>query len=106
MLNAVARAMSKSKEIRVQMSAKVVYWSKRMGHHPEVSNRVAILIKVQKGRCSECGLHFRENDVLEVDHIIPTKLGGKDVYKNLQLLHRHCHDKKTARDGSLNTTTK
>nr|WP_293103675.1 HNH endonuclease [Okeania sp. SIO2F4] len=25
----------------------------------------------------------------------------KDEYKNLQLLHRHCHHKKTASDGSL-----
>uniref|UniRef100_UPI003D6F6AC2 HNH endonuclease n=1 Tax=Limnospira platensis TaxID=118562 RepID=UPI003D6F6AC2 len=24
--------------------------------------------------------------------------GGKDEYKNLQLLHRHCHDDKTALD--------
>jgi RNA-directed DNA polymerase len=25
-------------------------------------------------------------------------LRGKDEYKNLQLLHRHCHDEKTALD--------
>ncbi len=30
----------------------------------------------------------------------PLQLGGKDKYTNLQLLHRHCHDKKTAKDGS------
>ncbi|MEB3883690.1 HNH endonuclease, partial [Lyngbya sp. CCY1209] len=26
----------------------------------------------------------------KIDHIIPKCLGGKDDYKNLQLLHRHC----------------
>jgi len=26
--------------------------------------------------------------------------GGKDEYKNLQLLHRHCHDDKTALDNA------
>ncbi|HEY9893468.1 MAG TPA: HNH endonuclease, partial [Candidatus Sericytochromatia bacterium] len=26
--------------------------------------------------------------------------GGKNEYKNIQLLHRHCHDEKTANDGS------
>lgn len=26
-------------------------------------------------------------------------MGGKDDYKNLQLLHRHCHDVKTANDN-------
>ncbi|MFZ4444732.1 MAG: HNH endonuclease, partial [Planktothrix agardhii] len=31
----------------------------------------------------------------------PTSLGGKDTYDNLQLLHKHCHDIKTAHDGSL-----
>ena len=84
----------------------VIYWSKRKGTNPEISNRVAILIKSQKGRCNECGLHFLEDDVLEVDHIIPKTLGGKDEYKNLQLLHRHCHDKKTRHDGSVGSKTK
>ncbi|XHL99296.1 MAG: HNH endonuclease signature motif containing protein [Microcoleus anatoxicus] len=31
----------------------------------------------------------------------PKTLGGKDTYNNLQLLHKHCHDSKTATDGSL-----
>jgi len=81
----------------------LVYWSTRMGKHPEMPTRKATLLKKQKGRCSYCGLFFREGDVLEVDHIIPKSLGGKDEYKNLQLLHRHCHDIKTASDGSLGT---
>nr|WP_231516630.1 reverse transcriptase domain-containing protein [Planktothrix paucivesiculata] len=29
---------------------------------------------------------------------------GKDTYDNLQLLHKHCHDTKTASDGSLTKT--
>jgi RNA-directed DNA polymerase len=29
-------------------------------------------------------------------------VSGKDIYDNLQLLHKHCHDIKTANDGSLN----
>ena len=32
--------------------------------------------------------------------MLPTILGGRDNYNNLQLLHRHCHDQKTAADGS------
>ena len=38
---------------------------------------------------------------MEIDHIIPKSKGGKNEYKNFQLLHKHCHDTKTARDGSL-----
>lgn len=75
-----------------------VYWSKRLGTHPQMPNRKAKLLKQQKGKCLWCGLSFQEWDVLEVDHIIPSALSGKDEYKNLQLLHRHCHDEKTALD--------
>jgi RNA-directed DNA polymerase len=78
----------------------LVYWSSRMGRHPEMPNREAKLLRQQKGRCTHCGLTFREGDVMEVDHIIPKSIGGKDDWKNLQLLHRHCHDVKTASDGS------
>jgi RNA-directed DNA polymerase len=55
-------------------------------------------LKQQKGKCPWCGLSFQDWDVLEVDHKIPRALRGKDEYKNLQLLHRHCHDEKTALD--------
>jgi RNA-directed DNA polymerase len=77
------------------------YWSKRRGEYPETPNRVASLIKKQKGICAHCGLYFTSTDIIEVDHKLPLSLGGKDRIDNLQLLHRHCHDKKTATDGSL-----
>jgi RNA-directed DNA polymerase len=32
---------------------------------------------------------------MEVDHIIPKSQGGKNEYNNFQILHRHCHDRKT-----------
>jgi RNA-directed DNA polymerase len=76
----------------------LVYWSTRMGNNPELPSRVSKLLKKQKGKCTHCGLYLRENDVMEVDHIIPKSKGGKDSYDNWQLLHRHCHDTKTATD--------
>jgi RNA-directed DNA polymerase len=77
-----------------------VYWSIRKGNHPEVSTRVATLLKKQKGKCTLCGNYFKDGDSIEVDHIIPKSKGGKEKYDNWQLLHRHCHDTKTASDGS------
>ena len=74
------------------------YWSSRRGKYPDVPTRVAKLLKRQKGKCTHCGLYFKDEDVLEIDHIIPRSEGGKDQYKNLQLLHRHCHHEKTAED--------
>ncbi|MEG4627140.1 group II intron reverse transcriptase/maturase [Microcoleus sp. w1-18aA5] len=78
----------------------LVYWSSRMGRHPELPNRKAKLLKQQQGKCQECGLYFLQGDVMEVDHKEPLTLGGLDEWKNMQLLHRHCHHKKTATDGS------
>ena len=79
----------------------LLYWSTRRGKHPEMPTRTAIMLKKQKGKCNWCELYFKDGDVIELDHIIPKSKGGKDEYKNWQLLHRHCHDKKTSIDGSL-----
>ncbi len=41
---------------------------------------------------------FVGDDLIEVDHRISKQDGGADKFDNLQPLHRHCHDVKTARD--------
>ncbi|HEY9707995.1 MAG TPA: group II intron reverse transcriptase/maturase [Oculatellaceae cyanobacterium] len=76
----------------------LVYWSTRRKNHPECPKKIAELLRKQKGKCNWCGLHFREDDLLETDHILSTSQGGKDVTSNRQLLHRHCHDEKTAKE--------
>ena len=78
----------------------LIYWSSRLGSHPEMPAEKAYLLKKQKGRCTYCGLHFQDGDLLETDHIIPKSKGGKDNRDNKQLLHRHCHDLKTAKDAT------
>jgi len=78
----------------------LTYWSTRLGKNPELSNRVAKLLKKQKGKCQQCSLMFRNEDSWEIDHIKPLSLGGLDQWDNIQLIHRHCHDVKTANDGS------
>lgn len=77
----------------------LVYWSTRRRKHPECPERVAELLRKQKGKCTWCGLHFKEDDLLEIDHILPTSQGGKDIISNRQLFHRHCHDEKSALDA-------
>ncbi|BAS60404.1 Retron-type RNA-directed DNA polymerase (plasmid) [Leptolyngbya boryana IAM M-101] len=88
----------KVKGDRSYFDGDVIYWSTRQGKHPEVPNRVARLLKKYRGKCPECGLLFVEGDLIEVDHIIPKRKGGTDHFENLQPLHRHCHDVKSARD--------
>ena len=76
------------------------YWSRRMGRYPGISPRVARLLQKQGGKCAFCGLHITFHDLVEVDHIQPLSRGGQETFDNLQLLHGHCHDLKTATDGS------
>jgi RNA-directed DNA polymerase len=82
-------------------NGELVYWSTRKGNHPEMPKTKATLLKRQKGRCPYCELYFKEGDLMEIDHVIPLSRGGLNEYKNFQLLHKHCHDKKTAIDGSI-----
>ena len=76
------------------------YWATRLGKHPLLPTRVAVLLKRQQGCCRWCGLRFTMEDHWEVDHLVPISRGGPDRYANLHLLHGHCHDQKTARDRS------
>jgi RNA-directed DNA polymerase len=57
------------------------------------------LLKRQHRKCAYCRFYFQAEDLLELDPIIPKALGGKDESQNWQLLHRHCHDLKTAGDS-------
>ncbi len=76
------------------------YWATRLGRHPELPPVVAWLLREQHGKCADCRLYFKPGDVLEVDHVVPTAQGGGNDDTNRQLLHGHCHDRKTAADGS------
>ena len=76
----------------------LLYWYKRLRKHPLMDSEKAKLLSIQKGMCPRCGLYFKEGDLLETDHAIPTALGGKDDITNKWVYHRHCHDEKTAED--------
>ncbi|MDJ0773792.1 MAG: group II intron reverse transcriptase/maturase [Mastigocoleus sp. MO_167.B18] len=78
-----------------------LYWGKRLANFPHISKRFQRLLKKQKGKCAQCNLNFTTTDIVEIDHIIPLALGGKNRYNNLQLLHGHCHDIKTHNDTEL-----
>jgi retron-type reverse transcriptase len=67
-----------------------VYWSTRMGRHPEANKKVAYLLNQQKGRCSQCGNRFSIDDIMEIHHLDKNHRNNK--WENLTLVHRHCHD--------------
>jgi hypothetical protein len=77
-----------------------VYWRKRTMNKGTFNLRQRKLIRAQKGYCPWCNTPFQYESIVKVDHIIPKSKGGKDTYKNLQLLHSHCHIEKTKLDLS------
>ena len=73
-----------------------IYWSTRLGKHPEVPLRVTTLLKRQRGRCPACALFFKDGDEMEVVHTAANQPDGNGVGRYRQLLHRHCHQAKSA----------
>ena len=74
-----------------------VYWALRTTKYGGFNSREIKLLEMQNGICTLCKYKFLDNDV-EIDHIIPKALGGKDTYSNWQLVHKHCHINKTKQD--------
>lgn len=66
------------------------YWSSRMGHYPGISPWIARLLKQQKGKCPHCENYFMPDDLMEIHHRDGNHQNGAE--KNLEVLHRHCHD--------------
>lgn len=73
-----------------------LYWSTRLGKHPEVPLRVTRLLKRQRGRCPVCELFFKDGDVMQVVHIVSKHSDGLGVRHYRHLLHRHCYQAKSA----------
>lgn len=74
------------------------YWSERMAQYPGIDPLTSGLIKKQKGKCPECGKYITQEDHIQRDHTIPVALGGNRDKSNLQVIHYHCHLKKTQID--------
>ena len=75
-----------------------IYWTLRNPRYSILSTRVKNLLIRQHGKCNWCKVEFLIGESMEVDHITPLSKGGKDEYRNLQLLHRQCHIEKTKKD--------
>jgi RNA-directed DNA polymerase len=87
------------KHVKVRGNASVydgnmIYWATRLKDHPLTGSTVGRVLAVQQGCCARCGLHFKDGDLLELDHLVPLVNGGSEHATNKQVLHRHCHDQK------------
>ena len=88
---------SKVRDTRSPYDGDWVSWSTRQGRHPEVSPRLATLLKQQRGRCASCGLCFHAADRIASDPSDGDRRHARGT--NLQALHGHCHDAKTREHG-------
>lgn len=70
-----------------------IYWAKRLSKgYGNISSSKTKLLKKQDGKCIFCDAQFRNEDMIETHHIIWKNDGGRNEYKNLTLIHKHCHD--------------
>jgi len=71
-----------------------VYWAERLSKgYGNITPSKAKMLKKQDGICPVCKCKFTNQDLPEAHHIRPRKYGGLNEYKNLVLIHLHCHDK-------------
>lgn len=107
--NSKAMALARHAKVKILRHVKVKgnlsvydnnlgYWSQRLKKIPTISNTAFKLLKKQKGKCLLCREEFRHEDIMEIDHIRPLSKGGKRATSNIQLVHRHCHHRKTGLD--------
>src|SRR5215469_10563548 len=75
----------------------LLYWAKRLKDHPLTRTTLGKLLQKQQGKCRWCGLLFRGEDQIEIDHITPKSEGGGEELSNKFALHRHCHDQRHAK---------
>lgn len=68
----------------------IEYFNKRRESLVDAKFKAAIF-KKYKHLCPRCGESLHNGEPIELHHIIPKRTGGKYSYKNVQPLHRICH---------------
>ena len=75
-------------------------WShRRRGHRPISGSMRYEVLRLANGRCELCGIS-NEEKMLEVDHIFPKSLGGRDELSNYQALCYSCNAAKRNTDDT------
>jgi len=70
------------------------YWAERLSKgYGNITPAKAKMLKRQDGICPVCKCAFTNQDLPEAHHIKPRQYGGLWEFKNMVLVHLHCHDK-------------
>tara|TARA_B110000483_G_scaffold242877_1_gene330226 strand:- start:11076 stop:12848 length:1773 start_codon:yes stop_codon:yes gene_type:complete len=77
-----------------------IYWATRSIKYGIFNLTEQRLLKKQSFKCNICKMYLQTGEIIERDHIIRLADGGKDNFKNLQMVHRYCHQIKTSSENS------
>jgi RNA-directed DNA polymerase len=70
-----------------------LYWAARLSKgYGDISPSKGKMLVKQNGKCAYCNSVFKNGDTMESHHKTFKSEGGKDEYRNLVLMHKHCHD--------------
>jgi RNA-directed DNA polymerase len=72
-----------------------IYWATRSVKYGVFNLTEQKLLKKQSFKCNICKKYLETGQIIERDHIIRIADGGKDIFTNLQMVHRYCHQIKT-----------
>ena len=93
-------ALCESKINEYELKRQGAQWEHRRRGRRPVSGTIRYeVLKRAKGRCELCGISNEEKN-LEVDHITPKSLGGKDDIANYQALCYTCNAQKNNKDDT------
>ena len=93
-------ALCESKINEYELKRQGAQWQHRRRGRRPVSGTIRYeVLKRAKGRCELCGISNEEKN-LEVDHITPKSLGGKDDIANYQALCFTCNAQKNNKDDT------
>jgi 5-methylcytosine-specific restriction endonuclease McrA len=73
----------------------LAYRARKRGAHVEHVEPFVVLER-DDGLCGICGLDV-DPQHFDIDHIIPLARGGEHSYRNVQVAHRRCNQRKGAR---------
>ena len=92
--------LCESKINEYELNRQGAQWQHRRRGRRPVSGTIRYeVLKRAKGRCELCGISNEERN-LEVDHITPKSLGGKDDITNYQALCYTCNAQKNNKDDT------